>query len=151
MFSLEYWAHTLSNAGSHDHLSSFWCKMVILTTHRANDRNLDQYFRIWFQCMFLSSTDHVLSFDISKAIWRFKIQNQNFKVYRKIFPDSISWSCDSKTRKRKNNGICYFISNIKCEKTKIFHVRVLRFPSVAYLILWTISWPPDRILVKMKK
>ena len=33
MFSLEYWAHTLSNAVSHDHFSSFWCKMVILTTH----------------------------------------------------------------------------------------------------------------------
>ena len=33
MISLEYWAHTLSNAVSHDHLSSSWCKMVTLTTY----------------------------------------------------------------------------------------------------------------------
>ena len=75
---------------------------------------------------------------ISKSIGRFFLTR---------FPGHVT----RKGVKGKNNGIYNLISNIQSEKTTIFHVRVLRFPSVAYLILWTISWPSDRVPVKNRK
>ena len=82
-------------------LNDFGAKWSFWPLRAKSDRNFDLDLRISIWLMFLSSTDHKLSFDIWQAIQPFKIQNSNFKAYRKIFPDSIFWSCDSKTKKRK--------------------------------------------------
>ena len=54
---------------------------------------------------------------ISESIGRFFLTRLSSHVIRK-------------RKKGKSNGICNSISNIPSEITKIFHVRILRFPSL---------------------
>ena len=117
-------------------------KMTVTST-TIIEFSWDVYFwllqTVRFHMIYNKSYDHLkFKIMISESIGRFFLTRLSSHVNRK--------------RKRgKSNGICNSISNIPSEITKIFYVRILRFPSVAYSIIWTISWPSDRIPAKKRK
>ena len=130
--------HFVEN-GDFDHQK--WKMTVTSTT--IIEFSWDVYFwllqTVRFHMIYNKSYDHLkFKIMISESIGRFFLTRLSSHVNRK--------------RKRgKSNGICNSISNIPSEITKIFYVRILRFPSVAYSIIWTISWPSDRIPAKKRK
>ena len=121
---------------------SFWPPKV------ENGRNLDLSHRILIKYTFLRSPDYALSYDIWQVIWPFEIKNLDFRVYRKIFPDSILKSCDSKIKKGSNKVLHIFIKIVQSEKMKKKDHPEPRETFCPVLIIWTISWPFCNILEK---
>ena len=92
----------------------------------------------------------------NKPFYQFKFRILVFKVYRKIFPDSNSQSCDSKMKKGRSMRMRRSISNklinlLRAKKLKFSMSESRgRYPRLI-LIIWTISWSSYSILWKLNQ
>ena len=91
---------------------------------------------------------HIMSF---KMICNMAYIHLNFtetisKPIGRFLLGLISRSCDSESRKGRNNRMRNLTTNIQSEKAKIFNNQVPRKLPSANIIIWRISWPSDSFL-----